>query len=712
MTATTTTLDELIVRRTLRVPALENSRGDGAPATRQFDAALMSVGFTLSPELFDRLCGHRAGAVIDTAVMVLGAVRHLVGDHVEHNVYFRDFPNNVPDTTEFWAECLAEALADPDAAGEVLDGLFFNTLNLPSLPAYGSYQHDYADMRAAHRRFVERATDRMTVLHAGDPLDDEIRALYRRLAESAIPLGEDDRDALRLLAERCADDTDPPSPIPIRENRALVNEALLKVGRDILVDTPTDVLRLACALSGGDVTLQEPTRFQSLPRRYRRALLAALDRVIDADPAALGNIRPRREAWKRLAERLHPNEHPEWSSAATVFAIARGDRHAPSIAGRVDAAIEAGNVVLATSILANTPGLLFRSLDRLLRLATSRAETDAIVDTVSATVDDVSGRVILSTREHLRNRRRTATGPRTFTNRKGRAWVTADDRVPLDARSVDEVLAVLDAEISRRLPHIEHLAVDADLLDVALPLSDKMMPPGFGLLPRGSSTPVEGTSLRFFTYWKQAERRTDYDLSALMIDDASQVDWLSYTSLRAVGGVHSGDITSAPDGASEFIDLDLSKVRARYIVPQVNIYSGEGFDDVEESFFGYMLRDRDQDGSPFEPRTVRMKSDLRGPNRVALPLVFVRGDTGWSVHWLHLFLRGWPSFNRVESNQVSTMQMVEGILGRDWVTVRDLVRWMAPDQVSIIGRGATVPEGVTVRLSIEDLAGVKDLIPA
>ncbi|MFC5789563.1 hypothetical protein ACFPPE_06810, partial [Agromyces tardus] len=81
-----------------------------------------------------------------------------------------------------------------------------------------------------------------------------------------------------------------------------------------------------------------------------------------------------------------------------------------------------------------------------------------------------------------------------------------------------------------------------------------------------------------------------------MIGDSGDVTWLSYTSLRAVGGVHSGDITSAPDGASEFIDLDLSKVRARYIVPQVNIYSGESFDEVEESFFGYMLRDKEQQG--------------------------------------------------------------------------------------------------------------------
>ncbi|NED51726.1 hypothetical protein G3I24_12525, partial [Micromonospora aurantiaca] len=87
------------------------------------------------------------------------------------------------------------------------------------------------------------------------------------------------------------------------------------------------------------------------------------------------------------------------------------------------------------------------------------------------------------------------------------------------------------------------------------------------------------------------------------------------------GGRHSGDITSAPDGASEFIDLALDRVSADVIVPQVNVYSGEGFEKVEESFFGFMLRGAEQHGRPFEARTVQMKSDLRGPGRVALPLV-------------------------------------------------------------------------------------------
>ncbi|MFD2349516.1 hypothetical protein ACFSTC_09245 [Nonomuraea ferruginea] len=70
----------------------------------------------------------------------------------------------------------------------------------------------------------------------------------------------------------------------------------------------TDVLRLACALSGGDVTLATPTRFRSFRRAERRALLRALDAV--ATPAKLGDVPRHRERWKRLGERLHPHEYP------------------------------------------------------------------------------------------------------------------------------------------------------------------------------------------------------------------------------------------------------------------------------------------------------------------------------------------------------------------------------------------------------------------
>ncbi|MFE9835193.1 hypothetical protein ACFYP4_08605 [Streptomyces sp. NPDC005551] len=717
--------ESLVIRHTHRLPSPQGSTGEGAGAARQFDAALTSVGFKLSAELLERLSGLSEAAVVHTARRTLRTVSEMAGDHVRHNAYFIDFPANVPDTEEFWMRCVAQALGDDSSRENVLTQLAHGVLNLLSLPAYGRYQHTYEEMLAAQDELIASAGDRVTVLHLGRDLDDELTDLYLALAGSTTPLGEDHLHDLRTLAARCALGPQPES-IPVRENRAVVNEARLAVGADLLLDTVTDVLRLACALSGGDVTLQEPTRFRALSRPQRRALLAGLDAVVAANPAKLADVHAHREPFKRLGERLHPHEYPRWPHAADVFAVARGEKEARSFDSRVEQLLDASDVPGAVRLLKSAPGKLFRALDLLLRIAGDQEQRDAVVDAAVQVAPEVSGRVVLSVREHFQNREREAGEPRIFVNRRGRGWVTSDVRPPVPAADRDRLLAALDDEMRRRLPAPDRLLLDPDILDVALPLSGRATAAGLGVLPRGSVSAVQGDQLRFFVYWKEAGQRTDYDLSALLLHTDYSTDcWLSYTSLRAVGGRHSGDVTQAPDGASEFISLSLDRVRSAFIVPQVNIYAGESFEEVEESFFGFMLRDGEQKGRPFEPRTVRMKSELRGAGRVALPLVFRREDDGrWRAKWLHLYLKGISAANRVEENQISVSKVVRALVERDYLTVRHLIGLMSDDTTAVrMWDGGAVPDEPVLYVGLErpeglhpdsrviTLENLRDLIP-
>lgn len=667
-------LDALIIQKTLRVPAVAGPAGDGATAARQVDATLLSVGFKASGDLMAYWSALEPGAVIDQAVSVLAAVRKLVGDHVEHNVYFKDFPANVPDTMEFWLGLLSQALVRADGT-PLPPALGVDGLNLLALPGYGTYQHTYTNMLAAHEEFAAGAGDRVTVLHLGGSVDEEARGLYRNLAGSTTPLGEDDLQLLGLLAAWCADSPQP-EKIPVRENRAVINRVRLAHGKPLLVDTVTDVLRLACALSGGDVTLERPTRLVSLSRRDRRALLAALNTVVSANPHALEDVPVRREQFKRLGERLHPHEHPQYPNAAEVFAVARGEQVVRSLASRVEAAFSDSNPAAAVKLLSNAPGLLARNLDRAARQLDPEHGA-VLAEVLSGCASRVSGRVLLSLREHLDNRL-TPGQSRLFANRAGRAWVTPDARKPLDFTTVAELQAAIGDELRGRMPECKHLVVDPAVYDVAVPLSGRTVAPGFGVMPRGSWVPVAPGHLRFFIYWKQAKQRTDFDLSALLLDkDFNYTGQLSYTNLSGFGGTHSGDITSAPNGASEFIDLDLARVNAKYIVPQVNVYAGEGFDEVEESFFGFMSRTAQQKGKPFEARTVRTRSDLRGAGRVALPLLFARDANGaWSATWMQLFLRGMSWRNQVEANRLSTALLVSTIARRRYLPMRYLVELM------------------------------------
>ena len=706
-------LDAQIIQRTLRVPAPPGELGDGAAVARQLDAVLLGVGFAATRELLDHLSALRPDAAMDAAVTIVAAVRELVGDHVEHNAYFRDFPEGVPETMAFWVDCVVDALAAGDRSAFGRGGV----LNLLGLRRYGRYQHSYQEMAACRDAFVASAKDRVTTLHLGRPLDEEARALYLALAASTVPLGEADLRLLEVLAAWCVDG-EQPDEIPVRENRAVVNRVRLANDRPLLVDTVTDVLRLACALAGGDVSLAEPTRFRSLPRPLRKGLMTALESVVGAVPAKVGDVLRHRERWKRLGERLHPHEYPELPHAQDVFAVARGDRRVRSLAGRVELALAAGDLPAAVRALSVSPGLLFRSVDRLLRVAGPDAE--AVLAAVESSADAVSGRVLLGLREHLLNRG-DPDPARIFVNRDARAWVTEDLRAPLDPAAVRRVDAVLDQALARRLPRYPRLVVHPAVLSLALPLSARSTPGGFGVMPRGSVVPVAGDRLRFFVYWRQAEHRTDFDLSALLLgDDFAPVGHLSWTNLTTLGGAHSGDITEAPEGASEFIEIDLSTVAARYIVPQVNVYAGEGFEEVAESFFGFMERDGEQQGRPYEPRTVRMKSDLRGAGQIALPLVFRRDDAGaWSAKWMHLFLRGAVNFNMVETNKLSTAMIVRSILARRFLTVGDLVALLGPAEPyrgqafdgPVTYLGIERPEGLPAGSDAITLDRLTELVP-
>ncbi|MQS15454.1 hypothetical protein F7Q99_25090 [Streptomyces kaniharaensis] len=717
-------LEPMVVRQTHRLPAPSGPAGQGGVAARQFDAALMSVGFKLSAGLLEHLSGLAEETVVDTAVRTLDAVREMAGDHVGHNTYFIDFPANVPDTFDFWMRCIAGALADDTTREGTLAQLRTGVVDLLTLPGYGNYQHTYAEMLAAHDELIAAAGDRMTVLHLGGALDDEITALYLALAGSSTPLGEDGLRDLRVIARHCVDGPQPEA-IPVRENRALVNLARLDAGASLLLDTVTDVLRLACALSDGDVTLAEPTRFRSLSRPVRRALLAGLDAVVAAAPVKLADVIAHREAFKRLGERLHPHEYPRWPHAADVFAVARGEKEVRSFDGQVEDLLHAGDVIGAARLLSAAPGKLFRALDRLLRACRAQDERDAVTAAAERATPQAAGRVLLSVREHLHNRATDETaGRRVFANRLGRAWVTPDTRPPLPAPERKRLIDALDAEIRRRLPDPGQLLIDPDILDVALPLSGNATTAGLGVLPRGSLSRVDGELLRFFVYWKQACCTTDFDLSALLLSDSYRtICWLSYTELTQLEGEHSGDITEAPDGASEFINLRLGATRGSFIVPQVNIFDGEGFEEVEESFFGFMLRDAEQQGRPFEPRTVRMKSDLRGPGRVALPVAFLRGPDGtWRAKWLHVYLKGNPASNRVEGNRVSVATLLRGIVERDYLTVRYLTELMGG--TATLWDGGALPAGPVTYIGLERPDGLhpasvvitpenlRDLIPA
>lgn len=654
-------LIQAIIERTLSVPQVgislneDETTPDSEKVSRQLDIALISVGFKADAPLLDYVAKLTKVDATQLSKEIVQAVRTLVGDHVKHNTYFKSFPENVPDTIDFWAELIEKTYGSEENAP-----IFINLLDLDG---YGEYLHSYEEMVKAHEPFIEKGTRKLKEVKLGQPFQTSVNKLFLSLAESSVPLNENDK---KLLGDLARVSVKKPANVPVRENKAIINCVYIEEGESLVVDTVADVLRLAAHLSDGDVTLVTNTRYISFTHKQKKAMLKALNCI---DSSKLVDVLRYKEQFKRLNERLHGGKYPQ---VRRMLDIANGKTKLETPQSKVELALAKGDVLSALNVLDNFPGQLVRSVNRLLMTSKIR-DLDSVYASVERAVEKSSTRVVLSLRQYIENRNNDKLG-RVFINKKGGTFVLQDTLAKLPENEITRLKEILDNVISDRMADTQ-IVLGPDLAHYAIPISDRDRAEGLQVVPRGTETWLdpEAEVLRFFMYWHEDSSRTDYDLSVIMLDENfSQVGQVSYTNLREVGGVHSGDITSAPSGASEFIDLELSKVKAKYIVPQVNVFAGESFDKAKEAFFGYMLRSLEEKGKPFEPKTVETKSDLYGENRIALPMIFVNTADGWKVKQLNLFLKGNPHFNATENNSSQTQVLVEGIVNDNYLTLEYL----------------------------------------
>jgi len=655
------TLIQAIIERTQRVPRVgiflgkEEANADSEKVSRQLDIALISVGFKADSDLLEYISGLTKVDAVHLSKEIVNAIKTLVGDHVKHNTYFKRFPDEVPDTIEFWTKLIEETYGEDGA--ELWNG------NLLQLNGYGKYQHTYEEMVRAHQPLVEKSKRSLKQVKLGAPFQTEVNKLFISLAESTVPLNESDKT---LLAKLASVSVKKPVNVPVRENKAIINSVYLDEGEPLVVDTVADVLRLAAFISDGDVTLTNKTRYKAFTHKQKRGMVKALSCIEDNK---LADVLRYKEEFKRLNERLHGGKYPQ---IKRMLDIARGVEKIETAQSKVEKAFESGNVLKALDVLDNFPGQLVRSINRLL-LSSKIKDLDSVYASIERALEKSSTRVAISLRQYIENRNNDRRG-RVFVNKKGGTYVLQGTLEKLPDNVLTHLKEIVDNVTSDRMADTQ-IVVAPEISHYAIPISDRDRAAGLNVVPRGTETWLdpELEVLRFFVYWKEKEHRTDYDLSAIMLDENFQVvGQLSYTGLTAVGGVHSGDITSAPRGASEFIDIELNKVKAKYVVPQVNIFTGDSFDEAKEAFFGYMLRSYEEKGKPFEAKTVETKSDLYGSNRIALPMIFINTAEGWKVKQLNVFLKGHPNFNATENNSSQTQTLVEGIVNDKYLTLEYL----------------------------------------
>ncbi|MGW0435806.1 MXAN_6230/SCO0854 family RING domain-containing protein [Micromonospora sp. NPDC003197] len=657
------------------------------------EADLLSLGWLLGPRLRDHLAGQTTEALAAIGLGLLATLENLVGADVPHVPLFRKFPRSVPaDTYDLYLQRVFTLLRqEPDqpcvhcartrtvrpvapCAHLICDACWDMTdySGCPLCHGRIDLQEPFLPVAAPPKGGKPiQMPRRAAVLELAADLNRSVHQLINGLLDRHTPLTPQDRTDLTVLLNRVGhgDLGWLPDRIPVRETRATVlgrlvaDPALADRLPELLathVDTATDVLRLLYVLHGGDPGLVDPPqRHHSLPRRVRRALLDRLDAL--PLPAVAEDLRRHRVAWLHAAEQLHPFEqahrHPR---AAVAFAVLRrttidestrlgrllaqtADKHSDVLrragnrlrlhgwAGRVETAMATGDLETTVRLAAQRPGELLR---RLVALAGRTDDGDALVSTVGDAVPAVAPGVLLAALGAVR----AATWPantrlyfprggsaRLFTESDRRPRLSADLGGELDMLLADEFLARAGS-----LPPVETALLDAALVDLVAPFTERTAAPSLVRLPRGSRQPLPtGRIVRLFVHWTEpAQAQVDLDLSVAMFDNnGHSVGWCDYTELRygKTAAVHSGDLTSAPAplGASEFVDLDLRALRKlgiRYLTMIVFSYNDVPFEAMTDAFAGFM-GDPGRDSRPFEPKAVEQRFDLTGNVRIATPLL-------------------------------------------------------------------------------------------
>ena len=472
----------------------------------------------------------------------------------------------------------------------------------------------------------------------------DLKRIVADLVAQATPFSAQDRadlTALRDFGPKWA------PHMTVKENLAVLTVTFPDLDFSASYRTVTDVLRLAVAKAGGDTSLAEPCRFPSFSRAQRRRLLGLLDavgRVQDGRDSAEEMAR-RSERWKRLARHLRPGDYASRfpRAAELLHQVASGGAEA-GFTSHLEEVLASRDVEGALRLLATRPGVFARRLNHLLRLCADDAARERVVAEFAQVAPEVSLPVLVRLWEYFSSPGpdtlpwrvvaiKAATGTKTALIPSTRRPGPADAAV---VRTVEEAL--------RRRAYLGRIAVDQGLYEgYTAPVGLRSAAPGMRTAGRGTRLPLpEGETIRFFLHWRDLpeapgssgppatvnsrETRVDLDLSAFFVsEDFTRTEQIAYYNLRSTAAVHSGDLTSAPDGAAEFIDVTLAEALRqgwRYVVMTVHSFSHHRLSEVPECWAGAMARGADpQSGEVFEASTVMQRLDLISPTFNATPFV-------------------------------------------------------------------------------------------
>ena len=414
--------------------------------------------------------------------------------------------------------------------------------------------------------------------------------------------------------------------IQMKETLTTVSSYILKKEGVLIGNfkTATDILRLIAKISGDELN-NKHIHFAYFSRAELSQLMTKLENLQNPMPDIKRYSKPWHTFFKLYAKKINFNKFPKVRKVADMLF---GDISYMTERGKINEEIKRLPIMSEENLDNFVKGFTIfygdyvREILSLLNKANEN-QYDKLLLGLENCVTKVNTRVLFQLYDRIINlKAKDKTVPR-LVNSKGK-WRRLRESISLSDELLNRVLQIVEDGIKTQLKEKENLGkvfIDEDYKNIMLTTSEKDSNVSLRPMTRGSRIKFNPNAevLRFFVAWKNLDEKTlkelntayskldektlkeltpmysrvDVDLSALTFNENLEFnDVVAYYNQKKSGFAFSGDITNAPEGALEYIDVfDLERLKKkgnRYILMQIRSYNGYTFEEINSVYAGVM----------------------------------------------------------------------------------------------------------------------------
>lgn len=684
---------EMSIRRNNVVVMHNNkaSKSNGSPDKKinlvsTFILKLNGMGYTLDGQSIRELLS--LGEVSSLVLMkdMLKSVEALVGDK-NYEIFYKGFPKEVMNTTE--------------------DVLYFNS--------FMHYVFGIIPTEQSERENLEINLDKELYTKDFSVLKfdtaDYYTGLLSDLISTKVAPSVSDREDIEFLISTLSDKEVSTvlatSEIPFKEVVSIVvgtlhgSNRLNKVDLTTTIKTATDLLRVIAYLNTGSAVITPHMSFK-LKNSDRRFILNILESLSNPVEDLLRN----KLVWRDIAKLLHAKKSTHPRTVEYLDYIFDSKKYV-SYNSKVEPLMLKYKETLSNELLKELlelleqrPSELGRRLDALVRYSNTKIEVNnqfrMITTSFAKVASDMNSRVLYQIRNHFLNR--TSEEVPRLINIKD-VSVLLNQEAPLAESRVQTIIHLVDQALAAQYVYLEPLGkvyIDEGLEKYALTTSERTSSKS-NLNPLTSGTRIklaskEGSDvLRTFVFWKNPEddmgldlysNHIDIDSSIVFLDenfynvaDCSYYNLIAHDSKHNILAVHSGDITDAPNGASEYVDVDVSQAKesgVRYISFNINSYSSQSLSDIGTVRGGFMWLNKSETmkGSVYNEQFIQSSNDITTENTNSLVLV-IDLET-MEMIWIDTPTSNIKNLNNVDSTRVQDSLVVMKYALQQYTSLHDL----------------------------------------